>query len=84
MSKKDYEALAKVIACEMQELRERHAVRNPSRRACMELLVTIAYGMSESFEQDNPRFDEDRFMGACGFNYIPPRDEYSLAARWGI
>jgi hypothetical protein len=88
MSRKDYLAFAKIIADELQDLREGGmntlSNRHPHRRACMELLVTIAYGMSESFEQDNPRFDEDRFMGACGFNYIPPRDEYSLAARWGI
>ena len=50
----------------------------------MELLVTIAEGMSEAFREDNARFDEDRFMGACGFNYLPPRNVYSLAARWGI
>jgi hypothetical protein len=88
MSKKDYEALAKIISHEMQELRENGmnalSNRTPHRRACMSLLLTVAYGMSEAFEDDNSRFDEDRFMGACGFNYIPPRDDMSLAARWGI
>ena len=89
MSRQDYLAFAKIIADELQDLREGsgmniHANRHPHRRACMELLVTIAEGMSTAFQNDNPRFDEDRFMGACGFNYIPPRDIYSLAARWGV
>ena len=88
MSRKDYEAFAKIIAHELQDLREGGmntlSNRHPHRRACMELLVTIAEGMSDTFYTDNLRFDEDRFMGACGFTYLPPRDEYSLAARWGI
>jgi hypothetical protein len=88
MSRKDYEAFAKIIAHELQDLRENGmnalSSRTPHRRACMSLLLTVAYGLSEAFEDDNARFDEDRFMGACGFNYLPPRDVYSLAARWGI
>tara|TARA_B100000809_G_scaffold18904_1_gene16630 strand:- start:453 stop:719 length:267 start_codon:yes stop_codon:yes gene_type:complete len=88
MSRKDYEAFAKIIAHELQGLRENGmnalSSQTPHRRACMALLVTIAEGMCDTFYTDNLRFDEDRFMGACGFTYLPPRDEYSLAARWGI
>ena len=88
MSRKDYLALAKIIAHEMQDLRGNGAAffphEAPHRTACMRQLLTVAYGMCEAFEDDNARFDEDRFMGACGFTYLPPRDEYSLAARWGI
>ncbi len=80
MSRKDYLALAEVIAYELQELRG--AVENSHTRHQMHTLVLVAYGMCEVFHKDNNQFDEDRFMGACGFNYIPPRDIWSLAARW--
>ena len=90
MSRKDYETFAKIIADELQDLRHlpwEGAQTNglhPHRRICMSLLLTVAYGMSETFQNDNARFDEDRFMGACGFNYLPPRTIHSLGARWGV
>ena len=82
MSRKDYLALAAVIANELQELRA--GTSSSHTKHCKDLLVTVAYGMCEVFEQDNPNFDEDRFMGACGFNYLPPPHEMSLAARWAV
>ena len=90
MSRKDYETFAKIIADELQDLRHlpwEGAQTNglhPYRRACMGLLLNVAYSMSEALQSDNPRFDEDRFMGSCGFNFIPPSHDMSLAARWGI
>jgi hypothetical protein len=48
----------------------------------MHTLVLVAHGMCDVFHKDNDQFDEDRFMRACGFIYIPPKDIYSLAARW--
>ena len=80
MSKKDYLALAKVIAYELQELRE--SVGKSHTRHQMHTLVLVAHGMCDVFYKDNDQFDEDRFMRACGFIYIPPKDIYSLAARW--
>jgi hypothetical protein len=77
MSRKDYLAFAKIIADELQELREQGALR-----AHGDILLSLAWAMAEVFGADNPNFDEDRFMGACGFNYIPPPHEMSLAARW--
>ena len=77
MSRKDYLAFAKIIANQLQELREQGALRVHG-----DILLTIAWEMAEVFDADNPNFDEDRFMGACGFNYIPPPHEMSLAARW--
>ena len=77
MSRKDYLAFAKIIANQLQELREQGAPR-----AHADILIAIAWEMAEVFDADNPNFDEDRFMGACGFNYIPPPHEMSLAARW--
>jgi len=77
MSRKDYLAFAKIIATQLQELREQGALRVHG-----DILLTIAWEMAEVFDADNPNFDEDRFMGACGFNYIPPPHEMSLAARW--
>ena len=80
MSRKDYLALAEVIAYELQELRA--GTGSSHTKHCKDILVMVAYGMCEVFHKDNANFDEDRFMGACGFNYIPPRDHMSLAARW--
>ena len=77
MSRNDYLAFAKIIATQLQELREQGALRVHG-----DILLTIAWEMAEVFDADNPNFDEDRFMGACGFNYIPPPHEMSLAARW--
>ena len=80
MSRKDYLALAEVIAYELQELRA--GTGSSHTKHCKDMLVMVASGMCEVFRKDNDQFDEDRFMGACGFNYIPPRDHMSLAARW--
>ena len=77
MSRKDYLAFAKIIADELQEIRENGAVGTHGN-----IMLSLAWGMAEVFDADNPNFDEDRFMGACGFNYIPPPHEMSLAARW--
>jgi len=79
MTKKDYIEFATIIADELQGMREHGTAQTHGTT-----LVSVAWAMVDIFEKDNPRFDEDRFMGACGFNYIPPRDEWSLAARWGV
>ena len=82
MSRKDYLALAAVIANELQDIRETKTTS--STHPCKFTLLMVAYAMCEVFAQDNPNFDEDRFMGACGFNYLPPPHEMSLAARWAV
>jgi len=73
MSRKDYLAFARILAGEMQVLRESYAALpcryNDILTGKKLLLLTVAHAMCETFEADNPNFDEDRFMGACGFNY---------------
>lgn len=52
MTKKHYEA----IACEISFLFGRN-------RTCAEI---IAHRLADYFQQDNPRFDRERFLKACG------------------
>jgi len=84
MSKKDYLVFAKMIrealeACPLGE-RTRGCLNKPLR----DQLLSLAWDMTEIFNTDNPNFDEDRFMAACGFDYLPPPHEMSLAARWVV
>jgi hypothetical protein len=52
MTRKDYELVAKVIATSW------HASGESKRE--------IAVNLAEAFETDNPRFDSERFLRACG------------------
>lgn len=53
MTKKDYVAIAKVILFT--------AAWYPSDK-----LLLVAQNMSDTLQQDNPRFDRERFLKACG------------------
>jgi hypothetical protein len=52
MTRKDYVMIAEVIATSW------HASADSKR--------DIAVNLAEVFETDNPRFDRDRFLSACG------------------
>ena len=57
MTKKDYELIAGVLNTEYTGYKlgwEREAIR-----------ITII-GLAEVFEQDNPKFDRNKFLEACG------------------
>jgi len=58
MTRKHYAAIAKVIARSVgnsTEMRERTAI------------ASIVVGLADAFATDNPRFDRDKFLTACGF-----------------
>jgi len=57
MSRKHYEAIAKVFAGDYAT-----AANDGERRK----VVGIALSLSDVFQQDNPRFDRVRFLQACG------------------
>lgn len=59
MTKKDYEAAARIVA--------RHYILAKKQDSALELLAvaTAENSMVEFFLQDNPRFDEARFREAC-------------------
>ena len=59
MTKKDYEMLARLI---------NHRVQRdlPLRGFAFETLKGFAWDFSDEAKRDNPRFDRDRFLKACG------------------
>ena len=58
-SRKDYEALAKAIRFAKPETIEEDASTKLTREI-------IADHMARHFQIDNPRFDRERFLNACG------------------
>lgn len=56
MSKKDYVAIAATFKAEVEK-------DNEGRQA----LYNVALQLADCFGKDNSRFDEDRFLKACGF-----------------
>lgn len=56
MTKKDYIAIAGVI---------RDTVTTPSQEIHDETLYALIGGLCKVFANDNPRFDQDRFVAAC-------------------
>lgn len=63
LSKKHYEAIARRIKAQLDELHPDMRAKDP--RAFM--LNNLACDLAFDFRQDNPRFDEARFLKACGF-----------------
>lgn len=57
MTRKDYVAISKAIA----------ATRgNYGNLAVQKAIDNVAYALADEFRGDNPRFDYDRFVKACG------------------
>lgn len=64
MSRKHYAATARVIRDNMERAAE---CSDPTAHAAAELCArAIALGMADVFAADNPRFDRERFLTACG------------------
>jgi hypothetical protein len=61
MSRKDYVAVAAVIASEVLQL------RRVGNLDAVDTVYTMTKVMADVFGSDNPRFDRDRFLAACGF-----------------
>ena len=59
MTKKDYEAFAKVLKARMQYTR---TVSYDSA------IADIIEDITDIFQSDNPRFDRARFLKACGLD----------------
>lgn len=58
MSKKDYVAVAKELKLLVQDIR----VNGEAKDAVRETIKALA----EDFGDDNPRFDREKFLAACG------------------
>ena len=58
MTKKDYELIANVIrGC---------VVFDTTKLTGKEMLVEVSYQLAHFLKQDNPKFDKDKFINACG------------------
>ena len=60
MTKKHYQAIADIVSTHLYSMDEEIEVEG--RLATVEL----TYKLAKYFKQDNPRFDRERFLGACG------------------
>lgn len=60
MSRKDYEAIAKILA------EEAEANRNSDEG--WRAVSAITWSLAEYFAEDNPEFNRSRFMAAAGIN----------------
>jgi len=65
MTKKDYEKIAAVFAGTMHHLRVA-ASGGEADQAMMKATVLNAMCMADMLEVDNPRFNRERFLKACG------------------
>lgn len=59
-SKKDYVAIAKIIAA------EHGAWTGPQAAVARDAVRAVAGGLADHFARDNPAFDRTRFLAACG------------------
>ena len=69
MSRKHFEAIATTIKSEVTALeRDGEATGRQSEYSLrINGAYIIAKHLCSTFQNDNPRFDEDRFLAACGF-----------------
>jgi len=61
-SKKDYIEIAKVINNHLFD-----DVRNDKRLLSNMVIASVVSELCTYFEKDNPNFDRERFISACGF-----------------
>jgi hypothetical protein len=65
MSRKDYELIAACIhRSRMVKSLERD---NKHRLQAIDGIKLVAIDLASTFAADNPNFDRERFMAACGF-----------------
>lgn len=55
-SKRDYVAIAEIV----------ERVRSEHWNQAAGVLAEVAHQLADYFAQDNPRFDSERFLTACG------------------
>lgn len=61
MTKKNYVAIAEILA---------HHAKHYEDIKEFKFLVDVCDQLADYFEQDNPRFDRERFLSACGVEKI--------------
>jgi len=64
MTRKDYQAIAEAIAKVRADRRAPNGGMLPQE--VRHVIEEIEDALVKVFENDNPRFNRDRFLGACG------------------
>lgn len=64
MSRKDYVIVASAIREELNQALDQPAISN----TLVSALDSLANTLAERMKHDNPAFDRNRFMAACGLN----------------
>ena len=64
MTKKDYQAIADVLA-QRKTVLDLAGKHTPDATARLAELNSVAYQLSHMMAQENPRFDRERFLSAC-------------------
>ena len=64
MTRKDYELIAGAVARSRQA--SSLTKRAPERQAKADALRLVATDLAATLAADNPRFDKERFLAACG------------------
>lgn len=67
MTRKDYVLIAEAIQAEHAWVQENRAVLGSCVDAQLFRMKETAGRIAGAMAQDNPRFDRERFMQACGF-----------------
>jgi hypothetical protein len=78
MSRKDYQAIAAVIADTMATIRADVAMGNGPDIEPDAVAMSIGHGIADYFAKDNPHFDRERFMAAADLNDPIPSDAFHV------
>jgi hypothetical protein len=73
-SRRHYEMIAEDFHTQIIALRNRPSLTIEQKIDAIELMVQFASVMADRFTKTNPRFDRDRFLGAC--MYGPYKKSY--------
>lgn len=76
MSRKDYVAIAAVIADTMASIRDDVKMGNGPDIEADAVALSIGYGIAAYFTKDNPRFDRERFFAAADLNDPIPSEAF--------
>lgn len=65
MTRRDYEIIAAGIRCYRYSYWEE--AHHPAKDSTRQIVGRVADSVATALAIDNPRFDRDRFLTACGF-----------------
>lgn len=66
MTRKDYELIASRIKDARESARRNDRMNHDARGEAGEIIYDLALALSEDFKRDNPNFQPERFLTACG------------------